>query len=47
MFLIISQISQENICAEASYLKSTNLIKETLTEVLSYEILQSFKNTYI
>ena len=49
--LKISQNSQENICARASFLLkfqayTCNFIKkETLTQVFSYEFCEIFKNT--
>ena len=51
MFLNISQISQENTCAKASYLRklpeACNFIKkETLAQVFSCEFCEIFKNTF-
>ena len=45
MFLEISQNSQENICASASF--SINFIKKgTLAQVFSYEFCKFSKNTF-
>ena len=52
----MSQISQENTCARVPFLikfipffnKAYNFIKkETLTQVLSYEFCEIFKNTFL
>ena len=53
MFLEISQILQENICARVSFLiklkaQAYNFItKETLTQALSYEFWEISKNTLL
>ena len=52
MFLKILETSQENACVEAFFNKAAGLDpakffkQETSTQVLSYEVCETFKNTY-